>query len=233
MLLNFLGRGNSVKVRRLANHLLNKQNPDGGWPIYDNGPSDVSATVKAYWALKFAGPLPARAAHGGRAQAHQGARRHPQGQHLHQILSGPVRPIRLARRAHDPAGDHAVPEVVLLQSLRDVGLDPRHRRAPCPSSGPTSRRSLAPRTRRSTSCSPIRAATFPSNEAVGPHALALLEDLFPACGTSWLEGHGRPRRPLDPRLVPALGRGLDPRAPAGLRRPGRHLSRASSTRSWP
>jgi len=58
MLLNFLGRGNSVKVRRLANHLLNKQNPDGGWPIYDNGPSEVSATVKAYWALKFAGHAP-------------------------------------------------------------------------------------------------------------------------------------------------------------------------------
>ena len=58
MLLNFLGRGNSVKVRRIANHLLNKQNPDGGWPIYDNGPSEISATVKAYWALKFAGHAP-------------------------------------------------------------------------------------------------------------------------------------------------------------------------------
>lgn len=58
MLLNFLGRGSSVKVRRLANHILNKQNPDGGWPIYDNGPSEISATVKAYWALKFAGHSP-------------------------------------------------------------------------------------------------------------------------------------------------------------------------------
>ena len=58
MLLNFLGRGNSIKVRRIANHLLNKQNPDGGWPIYDNGPSEISATVKAYWALKFAGHSP-------------------------------------------------------------------------------------------------------------------------------------------------------------------------------
>lgn len=58
MLLNFLGRGSSIKVRRLANQLLNTQNPDGGWPIYRNGPSDVSATVKAYWALKFAGHSP-------------------------------------------------------------------------------------------------------------------------------------------------------------------------------
>ncbi len=58
MLLNFLGRGNSIKVRRIANHILNKQNADGGWPIYDNGPSEISATVKAYWALKFAGHAP-------------------------------------------------------------------------------------------------------------------------------------------------------------------------------
>ena len=58
MLLNFLGRGTSVKIRRLANHILNKQNPDGGWPIYDNGPSEISATVKGYWALKFAGHAP-------------------------------------------------------------------------------------------------------------------------------------------------------------------------------
>lgn len=58
MLLNFLGRGSSVKVRRLANHLLNTQNADGGWGLYANGASDVSATVKAYWALKFAGHSP-------------------------------------------------------------------------------------------------------------------------------------------------------------------------------
>lgn len=58
MLLNFLGRGASVKVRRLAGHLLNEQLADGGWPIYKNGPSEISATVKAYWALKFAGHKP-------------------------------------------------------------------------------------------------------------------------------------------------------------------------------
>ncbi len=58
MLLNFLGRGSSVKVRRLANHILQQQLPDGGWPIYRNGPADISATVKAYWALKFAGHAP-------------------------------------------------------------------------------------------------------------------------------------------------------------------------------
>ncbi len=62
MLLHFLGRGHSVKVRRLANHILNEQLQDGGWPIFRNGPSDISATVKAYWALKFAGHKPEESA---------------------------------------------------------------------------------------------------------------------------------------------------------------------------
>ena len=58
MLLHFLGRGSSVKIRKYANFLLNRQNPDGGWPIYKNGPSEISATVKAYWGLKLAGHAP-------------------------------------------------------------------------------------------------------------------------------------------------------------------------------
>ena len=55
MLLNLLGRGDSPKAARLAKFILSQQLPDGGWPIYRNGPADLSATVKAYWALKFAG----------------------------------------------------------------------------------------------------------------------------------------------------------------------------------
>lgn len=43
------------KVDRFARHILSQQLPDGGWNIYKNGPSEISATVKAYWALKIAG----------------------------------------------------------------------------------------------------------------------------------------------------------------------------------
>lgn len=46
------------KVRRMANFILSKQLSDGGWNIYRNGPSDISASVKAYWALKIAGHSP-------------------------------------------------------------------------------------------------------------------------------------------------------------------------------
>ena len=42
-------------VQRLALYILHAQNPDGGWPIYRNGPSEISATFKAYWSLKLAG----------------------------------------------------------------------------------------------------------------------------------------------------------------------------------
>lgn len=58
MLLHFLGRGESPKVAALALTILAAQGPDGGWPIYVGGPADVSATVKAYWALKLAGFAP-------------------------------------------------------------------------------------------------------------------------------------------------------------------------------
>ncbi len=54
MLLNFLGQGDSPKVAKLARTVLAAQLPDGGWPIYRNGPADLSATLKSYWALKFA-----------------------------------------------------------------------------------------------------------------------------------------------------------------------------------
>lgn len=55
MLLTFLGRGHSSKIGELALTILDAQLPDGGWPIYLHGPADLSATVKAYWALKLAG----------------------------------------------------------------------------------------------------------------------------------------------------------------------------------
>jgi squalene-hopene/tetraprenyl-beta-curcumene cyclase len=39
-------------------HIRRRQLPDGGWNIYEGGPSDVNASVKAYFALKLAGHAP-------------------------------------------------------------------------------------------------------------------------------------------------------------------------------
>jgi len=58
MLWQFLGQGDSPKVPALARTILAAQLPEGGWAIYPNGPAELSATVKAYWALKVAGFSP-------------------------------------------------------------------------------------------------------------------------------------------------------------------------------
>ncbi len=45
-------------IRKAASAILDRQLPDGGFWIYPGGPADVSATVKAYFALKLAGLSP-------------------------------------------------------------------------------------------------------------------------------------------------------------------------------
>jgi squalene-hopene/tetraprenyl-beta-curcumene cyclase len=55
LLHTLLGTGNPERFRKAANHVLLHQNEDGGWPIYAGGPSNISASVKAYFGLKLAG----------------------------------------------------------------------------------------------------------------------------------------------------------------------------------
>jgi squalene-hopene/tetraprenyl-beta-curcumene cyclase len=50
-----LGTEDPVRTQKCANQILDRQNEDGGWPIYNGGPSNISASVKAYFALKLAG----------------------------------------------------------------------------------------------------------------------------------------------------------------------------------
>jgi squalene-hopene/tetraprenyl-beta-curcumene cyclase len=53
--LHILGELDSPKVSKLANYIRRKQLPDGGWNIFEGGPSEVNATIKAYVALRLAG----------------------------------------------------------------------------------------------------------------------------------------------------------------------------------
>ncbi|MDA0840247.1 MAG: squalene--hopene cyclase [Planctomycetota bacterium] len=55
MLMHFLGAVNESHVRKGVKFILSKRNEAGGWGLYPGAPSDVSATVKAYFALKLAG----------------------------------------------------------------------------------------------------------------------------------------------------------------------------------
>lgn len=46
---------NRPLIDKAVQSILSRQLPDGGFNIYPEGPSDISATVKAYFALKLAG----------------------------------------------------------------------------------------------------------------------------------------------------------------------------------
>ena len=55
LLHTLLGTGEPERTQKAANYILRQQNEDGGWSIYAGGPSNVSASVKAYFGLKLAG----------------------------------------------------------------------------------------------------------------------------------------------------------------------------------
>ena len=55
----FLNSVDHEREARLADYILSRQLADGSWPLYESGPGNISATVKAYLALKLAGRDPA------------------------------------------------------------------------------------------------------------------------------------------------------------------------------
>src|SRR5437879_3378485 len=55
MLRRFLGLADAEKERKAVRYLLDAQLSEGGWPIYGGGPPEISASVKAYFALKLCG----------------------------------------------------------------------------------------------------------------------------------------------------------------------------------
>ncbi|KAF0143989.1 MAG: squalene-hopene cyclase [Rhodospirillaceae bacterium] len=55
LLNHYLGTLDDVLERKLANYLCERQGTDGGWPLYEQGEANVSASVKAYYALKLVG----------------------------------------------------------------------------------------------------------------------------------------------------------------------------------
>jgi squalene-hopene/tetraprenyl-beta-curcumene cyclase len=55
MLRRFLDRVDLERERKAVRYLRAMQLSDGGWPIFYGGPSEISASVKAYFALKLSG----------------------------------------------------------------------------------------------------------------------------------------------------------------------------------
>jgi squalene-hopene/tetraprenyl-beta-curcumene cyclase len=55
---HFLGDLNPAIEQKIANYLRRTQGQDGGWPLFFDGEADLSASVKAYYALKLVGEDP-------------------------------------------------------------------------------------------------------------------------------------------------------------------------------
>lgn len=58
LLLAWLGEEQSAVARKAAEYLLRKQLPEGGWALYPGGGLEISASAKAYFALKLTGHDP-------------------------------------------------------------------------------------------------------------------------------------------------------------------------------
>ena len=58
LMMHYLGEVNEELQNKMANYIRARQQGDGGWPLYLGGKTDISCTVKAYYALKLAGDDP-------------------------------------------------------------------------------------------------------------------------------------------------------------------------------
>ena len=70
-----LGTGDRSRMERAVPEIIRHQNEDGGWSIYPGGPSNISASVKAYFALKLMGYKARPSGAGARAHQDSGAGR--------------------------------------------------------------------------------------------------------------------------------------------------------------
>src|SRR6202167_1109263 len=69
LLVHYLAETPNLELeRKIGVYLRRIQGEDGGWPLYHAGATDISATVKAYFALKMIGD-PIEAPHMARARA--------------------------------------------------------------------------------------------------------------------------------------------------------------------
>src|ERR1700747_2051288 len=59
LLVHYLGETPNIELeQKIARYLRRIQGDHGGWPLYHDGAFDISATVKAYFALKMIGDDP-------------------------------------------------------------------------------------------------------------------------------------------------------------------------------
>ena len=55
LMMHFIGKIDLEIQKKIVNYIIRTQNKEGGWPLFFGGKSDISASVKAYFALKVSG----------------------------------------------------------------------------------------------------------------------------------------------------------------------------------
>src|SRR5437762_14341062 len=58
LMMHYMGESDEKLERKLVSYLRARQGRDGGWPLFCGGRSEISCSVKAYYALKLAGDDP-------------------------------------------------------------------------------------------------------------------------------------------------------------------------------
>ncbi len=58
LMMNYLGEIDEVLQQKISNYLRSRQSDDGSYPLFTNGPGDISCSVKVYYALKLVGDSP-------------------------------------------------------------------------------------------------------------------------------------------------------------------------------
>ena len=125
LLMHYLGEEANLELeRKIAVYLRSRQQADGGWPLFHNGAFDISASVKAYFALKMIGDDPDAAAHAQGARGDPRARRRGASQRVHPLPAGALRQPAVVGGAADAGRDHAAAALVFLPSVEDFLLGP-------------------------------------------------------------------------------------------------------------
>src|SRR5712692_6735656 len=55
---HLIGHVDATREQKCVRYLLSQQQADGGWTLYYGGPSDLSTTIEAYFAMRVAGVRP-------------------------------------------------------------------------------------------------------------------------------------------------------------------------------
>ena len=108
--------------RKIGVYLRRIQGEHGGWPLFHAGAFDISASVKAYFALKMIGDDPDAPHMRARPRGDPGARRRGDEQCLHPLPARAVRRNPVARRAGHAGRDHAAAALVSVPPRQDFLL---------------------------------------------------------------------------------------------------------------